>query len=155
MTLRLSDDDLASIYAHGERAYVEECCGMLIGPAPEGGADVVISEIVAAENERQDSRHNRYVISPQALLKTQRSARERGLEILGYYHSHPDHPARPSDFDREHAWPGTSYLIISVMKGSVVDGRSWRLADDRSRFEEEDLVGSKGVRVAFDSCSSE
>ncbi len=153
MTLRLSDDDLERIYAHGEKAYSEECCGMLIGPAPESGGDIVISEIVAAENERQDSRHNRYVISPQALLKTQRSARERGLEILGYYHSHPDHPARPSDFDREHAWPGTSYMIISVMKGSVVDGRSWRLADDRSRFEEEDLVGSDGVRVAFQSSS--
>ena len=150
MTLRLSDDDLAKIYAHGEQSYAEECCGMLVGEAPESGGDIVISEIVAAENEREDSRHNRYVISPQALLETQRSARERGLEILGYYHSHPDHPARPSDFDREHAWPGTSYMIISVMKGSVVDGRSWRLVDDRSRFDEEDLVGSNGVRVAFE-----
>jgi proteasome lid subunit RPN8/RPN11 len=155
MTLRLADDDLAKIYAHGEQAYVEECCGMLIGEAPESGGDVVISEIVAAENEREDSRHNRYVISPQALLKTQRSARERGLEILGYYHSHPDHPAQPSDFDREHAWPGTSYMIISVIKGRVVDGRSWRLTDDRSRFEEEDLLGSNGARVAFESSSVE
>lgn len=155
MTLIVSDDDLARMYAHCEKAYVEECCGMLIGPAPVGGSDIVISEIVAAENEREDSRHNRYVISPQALLTTQRSARERGLEVLGYYHSHPDHPARPSEFDREHAWPGTSYLIISVMKGRVADGRSWRLADDRSRFEEEDLVGSNGVRVAFESSSSE
>ena len=113
MTLRLADDDLAKIYAHGEQAYVEECCGMLIGEAPESGGDV------------------------------------------GYYHSHPDHPARPSDFDREHAWPGTSYMIISVIKGRVVDGRSWRLTDDRSRFEEEELLGSNGARVAFESSSVE
>ena len=155
MTLQLTDDDLASIYAHGEAAYPEECCGILIGPAPSAGEPIVVTEIQSAENEREDAaRHNRYVISPQALLAAQRRAREAGLDILGYYHSHPDHPARPSEFDREHAWPGTSYMIVSVMKGKVVDGRSWRLVDDRSRFEEEDLLGSNGETVAFDADES-
>ena len=86
---------------------------------------------LAAENERVDSRHNRYVISPQSLLAAQREARASGLDIVGYYHSHPDHPARPSEFDREHAWPGTSYVIVSVSEGKAVDCRSWRLRDDR------------------------
>ena len=103
MTLKVSDADLSAIYAHGEAAYPEECCGILIGPQPKSGGDaIVIAEIRSEENEREDaSRHNRYVISPQALLQAQRTAREQDMEILGYYHSHPDHPARPTEFDRE------------------------------------------------------
>ena len=151
MTLRVSESDLRTIYAHGRGTYPEECCGVMIGRQPENPSDpVVICEVVSADNEREDaSRHNRFLISPQVLLAAQRSARERGMDILGYYHSHPDHPARPSEFDREHAWPGTSYMIISVEKGTVVDARSWRLADDRSRFDEEDLVGENGHKVSL------
>ncbi len=149
MTIRLSDEDLAMIYDHGRDAYPEECCGVMIGRVESGSGEVVISEVQSAENEREDSRrHNRFLISPQALLEAQRSARERGLDVLGYYHSHPDHPARPSEFDREHAWPGTSYLIISVEEGSVVDATSWRLADDRSRFDQEELIGTDGEKIA-------
>ena len=137
------------IYDHGRDAYPEECCGVMIGRVESGSGEVVISEVQSAENEREDSRrHNRFLISPQALLEAQRSARERGLDVLGYYHSHPDHPARPSEFDREHAWPGTSYLIISVEEGSVVDATSWRLADDRSRFDQEELIGTDGEKIA-------
>jgi len=137
MSLRLKSADLVAIHRHGEATYPEECCGVMIGPVGDDG-DVRIEELIAAENEREDeSRHNRFLISPRALLQAQRSARERGLEIVGYYHSHPDHPARPSDFDRDHAWPGVSYLIVSVVEGKAVDTRSWRLTDDRSAFEEE------------------
>jgi proteasome lid subunit RPN8/RPN11 len=100
-----------------------------------------VERIVAADNERADSRHNRYVISPRSLLEAQREARSSGLDIVGYYHSHPDHPARPSEFDREHAWPGTSYVIVSIEKGKAVDCRSWRLSDDRTAFEEERVDG--------------
>ena len=150
MTLVLSPEHARAICEHGAKAYPEECCGILIGPEPErGAARFAISEIVAADNEREDSRHNRYVISPRALLEAQRSAREQGLEILGYYHSHPDHPSRPSEFDREHAWPGTSYLIVSVEQGRVVNGRSWRLLDDRSRFEQEEVLSPEGEPVEF------
>ena len=149
MTLSLAESDLATIYRHGRRAYPEECCGVMIGPPAEKGSEaVVVTRVLSAENEREDaSRHNRFLISPRALLDAQRSARDGGLEILGYYHSHPDHPARPSDFDREHAWPGVSYLIISVEKGEVVDTRSWRLTDDRGRFDEEKVVGEDGETV--------
>ena len=144
--LRIAAADLARIRAHGEEAYPEECCGVLVGRDAMGGEPATVDHLVAASNERADSRHNRYVISPQALLAAQRGARERGLEIVGYYHSHPDHPARPSEFDREHAWPGTSYVIVSVREGKAVDCRSWRLRDDRSAFDEEELLDGERHR---------
>ena len=137
--LRIAPADVARIRAHGESAYPEECCGVLIGRDARAGEPASVDHLVAADNERTESRHNRYVISPQALLAAQRGAREQGLEIVGYYHSHPDHPARPSEFDREHAWPGTSYVIVSVRQGKAVDCRSWRLRDDRSAFDPEEL----------------
>lgn len=137
--LRLDEGQLQAMIDDASGAYPEECCGVLVGRSEAGSSRV--EEVISAENERQESRHNRYLISPKAILKAQREARERGLDIVGYYHSHPDHPARPSDFDREHAWPGTSYLIVSVEKGTAVDARSWRLADDRGHFDEEPLRG--------------
>jgi proteasome lid subunit RPN8/RPN11 len=143
--LRIDAGDLEQIRAHGEAAYPEECCGVLIGRESADRTEARVERIVAADNERSDSRHNRYVISPQALLKAQREARAGGLEIVGYYHSHPDHPARPSEFDREHAWPGTSYVIVSIEKGKAVDCRSWRLSDDRAAFEEESLRGESNA----------
>jgi proteasome lid subunit RPN8/RPN11 len=73
------------------------------------------------------------------VLAAHKEARGLGLDVVGYYHSHPDHPSRPSDFDRDHAWPGLSYLIVSVQKGTVADERSWRLADERDRFDEETI----------------
>ena len=81
--------------------------------------------------------------SPTCLVLDVRLPDASGLDIVGYYHSHPDHPARPSEFDREHAWPGTSYVIVSVEKGKAVDCRSWRLRDDRAAFDEERLDGDK------------
>lgn len=151
--LRIADADLERVEAHGEAAYPEECCGVLIGREAAGDDPATVEQVVAADNERADSRHNRYVISPQALLRAQREARERGLEVVGYYHSHPDHPARPSEFDREHAWPGTSYLIVSVREGKAVDRRSWRLRDDRAAFDEEAIaiVGTRRFTAASGS----
>jgi proteasome lid subunit RPN8/RPN11 len=138
--IRIGADDLRRIQAHGEAAYPEECCGVLIGRDGGGALPAIVERVLAAENERTESRHNRYVISPQSLLKAQRDARAAGLDVVGYYHSHPDHPARPSEFDREHAWPGTSYVIVSVRQGKAVDCRSFRLRDDRVAFEEEAIT---------------
>ncbi len=143
--IELSPADLARIRAHGEAAYPEECCGILVGrtgKAADGNGAVLarVVRLVGAENEREDeSRHNRYLIPPEVILRTERAARADGLDVVGYYHSHPDHPSRPSDFDRDHAWPGYSYLIVSVRKGRARDERSWRLSDDRSRFDEEPI----------------
>src|SRR3954447_4083032 len=142
--LVITPEDLAAIGRHGEATFPEECCGFLIGRASgaseEGGeTTTVVERLRPVDNERPDSRHNRYVIEPETVLAAHKEARAAGADVVGYYHSHPDHPSRPSDFDREHAWPGLSYLIVSVQKGRAADARSWRLTDDRERFDEETL----------------
>jgi proteasome lid subunit RPN8/RPN11 len=136
--LALSAADLAAIGRHGERTYPEECCGFLLGVS--AGERTRVERVVPAINERQDSRHNRFVMSPEIVLAAHKEARAAGLSVVGYYHSHPDHPAVPSEFDREHAWPGLSYLIVAVRGGQVEAAKSWRLRDDRARFEEESLT---------------
>ena len=139
--------DLETIGRHAAASYPEECCGFLIG-RENGEETTLVERVVSAGNERQDSRHNRYLIHPETVLAAHKEARALGLDVMGYYHSHPDHPARPSEFDREHAWPGLSYVIVSVEQGKIADTRSWRLTEDRERFDEEtvepasDLSGS-------------
>jgi len=133
----LSAGDVESIHRHAAASYPEECCGFLIGRAD--AASTMVERVAPAGNEREDSRHNRFLIHPEAVLAAHKEARALGLDVVGYYHSHPDHPARPSEFDREHAWPGLSYLIVSVRSGAVAEARSWRLTDDRERFEEEEI----------------
>jgi proteasome lid subunit RPN8/RPN11 len=128
---------LATIRRHAEAAYPEECCGFLLGRAD--GAATVVERVVPVDNERQDSRHNRFLIQPETVLAAHQEARAAGLDVVGTYHSHPDHPAQPSEFDREHAWPGLSYVIVAVADGRVAEARSWRLSDDRERFEEEEM----------------
>jgi len=133
--LVISPRHLQTIGRHAMASYPDECCGVLIGRALDDST--VVERLLSVGNERQDSRHNRYLISPETVLAAQKEARALGLDIVGYYHSHPDHPARPSDFDREHAWPWVSYLIVSLEGRRVVDTRSWRLNDDRASFDEE------------------
>ena len=144
--LVLVPSDLAAIERHAAAAYPEECCGILLGKAE--GERLLVQRIVPADNEREESRGNRFVIGPETVLAAQRAAREEGLEIVGYYHSHPDHPAQPSEFDRENAWPGVSYLIVAVTGGKPSEVRSWRLADDRSAFVEEPIERQSEERAA-------
>ena len=139
----LAPRDLEAIGRHGEASYPEECCGFLIGRAE--GDSTVVERILAVGNDRQDSRHNRFLIAPETVLAAHKEARSAGLDVVGYYHSHPDHPARPSEFDREHAWPDLSYVIVSVQGGKVAEARSWRLTDDRERFEEEAMLQKETV----------
>ena len=142
MTLALRGPETAEVHAHLLRAYPEEGCGVLLGRELDGRR--LIERVVGFENQREDSRHNRYLISPEQFLAAEMQGRELGLDVLGFFHSHPDHPARPSTFDLEHAWPYYSYLIVSVLAGRVADWRSWRLAEDRSQFEPEPLELSAG-----------
>lgn len=135
--LVISADHLQAAGQHAAATYPDECCGVLIGRIADDST--VVERLLSADNERDDSRHNRYLINPETVLAAHKEARALGLDVVGYYHSHPDHPARPSEFDREHAWPGVSYLIVSVEKGNVADSRSWRLADDREKFDEEKI----------------
>jgi proteasome lid subunit RPN8/RPN11 len=133
--LVISPRHLQTVGRHATMSYPEECCGVLIGRALADAT--VVERVLSVGNERQDSRHNRYLISPETVLAAQKEARALGLDVVGYYHSHPDHPARPSEVDREQAWPWVSYLIVSVEGRAVADTRSWRLSEDRERFDEE------------------
>jgi len=116
-------------------AYPSEGCGVLLGR--RDGTRMLIVDATSARNMWTERSADRYDLDPGDFLRADRDARSRGLDVSGIWHSHPDHPARPSEFDRDHAWPGLSYVIVSVEGGRVADTRSWRLSDDRERFEEE------------------
>ncbi len=133
--IAIAPQDLESIREHGRRAYPNECCGALFGK--DDGQSKQVVEVRALENMRHDSPRNRFLVTAEEFRECERHARERGVEILGFYHSHPDHPARPSDYDREHAWPWLSYVIVSVEKGEPGDMTSWELAEDRSAMNQE------------------
>lgn len=137
--LSLSEDQALLIREHGEREYPFECGGMLIGRFENDG-NKSVTEIFPLENAREEAdRHNRVLILPKDVMRAERHAREKKLDVVGYYHSHPDHPAVPSQYDLEHALPVWSYAIVSVEKGKAVDLRSWQMENDRSKFNEEDI----------------
>lgn len=134
--IEITETVAASITEHAERDYPHECGGMLIGRFDEGKKTVV--ETFPLENAREEeARHNRVLILPKDVLRAERYARENGLDVVGYYHSHPDDRAVPSQYDLDHALPVWSYVIASVIGGKVVDIRSWEMENDRSRFNEE------------------
>ncbi len=126
------------IRAHGEETYPHECCGFLFGGQEDGTR--VITRIRRQANERTESRQNRFLITPAQFREAEREARNAGLQMVGIYHSHPDSPARPSEYDRDHAWPWYSYIITSVGKGTSGESRVWELKEDRSGFEPQELV---------------
>jgi proteasome lid subunit RPN8/RPN11 len=137
--LVVSPQQMVQMEAHCQEAYPMEGCGMLLGRAMNGRKMVV--EVMPTGNAREaEAQHNRYLIPPEEILQGELAAEARDLEVIGYFHSHPDHPARPSEFDREHAWPWYSYVIFSVENGLVSDRRAWQLREDRSDFEEETLI---------------
>jgi proteasome lid subunit RPN8/RPN11 len=130
--LKLSQSDYLSLRRHGEEAYPHECCGVLLGRFDDNGAESVtksVSRVVRCGNTRADSPHNRYQIDPRELIRIQREGRERAEDIVGFYHSHPDHPAQwsPTDLAEAH-WFGCSYVITSVEKGTATITNSFELA---------------------------
>jgi proteasome lid subunit RPN8/RPN11 len=125
--LKLSKLDHASLRLHGEETYPYECCGVLLGRFADDGSKSV-ARVVRCGNTRADSPHNRYNIDPKELIRIQREGRERGEDIVGFYHSHPDHPAQWSVTDLAEAhWFGCSYVITSVEKGKAVLTNSFEL----------------------------
>ena len=136
--LRLGQAHYDALRHHGEETYPHECCGVLLGHV-EGDGNRVVSSIARAGNTRADSPQNRYSIDPKELVRIQREGRERGEDIIGFYHSHPDHPARPSQYDLDHAWPTFAYVIVAVAAGAAGDMTVWYLKEDRSSFEEGEL----------------
>jgi proteasome lid subunit RPN8/RPN11 len=145
MELELTAELLKKIQLHGEVAYPEEGAGFILGredqilqPLTQEAAVREVLGILELPNRREDGfRHNRYLIGPKDYLQAEQEADRLGLTLVGVFHSHPDHPDRPSDFDRDWAQPWFSYLITSIQKGQAVSSRSWRLLEDRSGFAEE------------------
>jgi proteasome lid subunit RPN8/RPN11 len=138
VNLVISREILVQIHSHGEAAYPEEGAGFLLGA--DNGEHRRVTQIFTTDNAREDeARHNRYLVMPEDYLKAELTAEGLGLSLIGVFHSHPDHPNRPSEFDREWAQPFFSYVITSVNEGKAIASRSWRLTEDRSKFEEEEI----------------
>jgi proteasome lid subunit RPN8/RPN11 len=149
-TLVISGQLAEKIRAHGAETYPHECCGALLGrDGGEVAGSAPAKYPVAAEreilalyqliNRREDSPRNRFSVTSEDVIAAEKEAREHGLDVVGWYHSHPDHPARPSQFDRDHAWPWYSYIIVSVQNGAPQEMTSWRLNDDRQEFSPEGI----------------
>jgi proteasome lid subunit RPN8/RPN11 len=135
----LEEPHLSEMRAHGERDYPYECCGLMLGRFADGRKQVV--ETYAISNAREEeAKRNRFLIRPEELMRGEKYARAKRLDVVGFYHSHPDDRAAPSQYDLEHAWPTYSYIVMSVEKGRAVDLRSWEMEADRSRFNEEEIV---------------
>ena len=138
MKINISNNLLNQIHQHGEQAYPEEGAGLLLGKA--GTEQREVSVLLPLTNSREDAaRHNRYLLTAQDMMRGELEAEKLGLDVIGVFHSHPDHPNRPSEFDREWAMPWFSYIITSVQAGKAVESRSWRLTDDRAAFDEEQI----------------
>ena len=152
--LNLSSHHLQTIQAHAESTYPEECCGLLLGhlssetkrlievlPTENSWDAEMVDVFQRVEHSSQGkfSKRNRFSIAPQVMLKAQKDARDRNLNIIGIYHSHTDHPAIPSEFDRAIAWMEYSYIIVSVRQGSACELKSWTL-DDNHQFQPEEIL---------------
>lgn len=148
--LGISAELAQKIREHGGETYPHECCGALLGRDDWGGDTAGDARVEHAGtrqvlslfplvNRRDDSPRNRFMVTAEDVRVAEAAAQNQGFDIIGWYHSHPDHPARPSAYDRDHAWPWYSYVIVSVHQGSAVDMTSWRLNDDRSEFSEEEI----------------
>lgn len=140
--LQLRAGVAAAIEAHGREAYPHECCGAMLGR--EG----IVGRAVPLPNTTEEGPRRRFLVRPVDYRAAEAAAADAGLDLLGFYHSHPDHPARPSQYDLDHAWPFFSYVIVSVMQGVPGPMTSWRLRDDRSAFDEETLVRADALPPA-------
>jgi proteasome lid subunit RPN8/RPN11 len=137
MALELQAGVGDAIRQHGIEAYPNECCGALLGR--EG----LVVATFGLPNTTEEGPRRRFLVRPTDYLAAERRARELGADLVGFYHSHPDHPARPSQYDLDHAWPVFSYVIVSVRAGVPEDMTSWLLRDDRSAFDPQTLTYAK------------
>ena len=128
---------LNKIHSHAISTYPEECCGLMLGSYEDGSVKKV-SELKEMENTyAPEEKYHRYTIDPKAFMKAENDANERGVEIVGIYHSHPNAPSKPSMFDQSHAWPTLSYVVVEVREKKPISTRSWVLKEDRSDFLQE------------------
>jgi len=143
-TINISQKIEHAFISHGEKDYPHECCGFILGKFKDDESFGV--EYLPATNVKEENRARRFLIDPLAYQKAEDEADERGLSVISIVHSHPDHPDKPSDFDRDHAWPGFSYIIISIQSGTVESYRSWQLNENREFFVEENIKIIEGEK---------
>ncbi len=135
--IRLQSADIEEIKQIAQKTYPHECCGVMVGSVENGVKTV--TQLIPAENQRTDSPANRYLITPDLLNELEKKLKGTDRAIIGFFHSHPDVPARPSTYDQDHAWPWYSYVIVSVNKGEAAEIHNWKLKDDRSAFDAEKM----------------
>lgn len=135
--IRLRKELVRQIEQHGEGTYPEECCGIMLGLSKEDTQTV--EAVIELDNKQEENRRRRFFVTPGQYIQAERIASERKLELLGFYHSHPDHPAIPSAYDTEHALPWFTYVIVSVMQGEAKGITAWLLTETRGRFKEKPL----------------
>jgi len=128
-----------SIREFGEQEYPNECCGLLFGKINSDNSKEITEILPISNAQNEENRYNRFLITPKDMIKGELYARKHNVDIIGFYHSHPDHPAKPSQFDLEHAWPVYSYIITSVINGKADVMTSWLLSSDRAKFENEEI----------------
>lgn len=146
--LTISPDTLRSLQVHGEAAYPNEGAGLLLGRA-DAGLNKTVTAILPIDNQWDvQEQYHRFLITPADMLRGETEAARLGLDVVGIFHSHPDHVAEPSGFDRDWALPWYSYIITSVQQGRAAVSRSWLLREDRSGFEEETIDQRNAVRQA-------
>ena len=139
MALRIGAGDVEHIHDHAKEAYPEECAGAIVGM--DTGDMKIVVDVWRAKNTHEEDRGRRFLIEPLQIKEFEERTQERDMDLLGFYHSHPDHPAQPSQYDLDHAWPTFAYIIVAVMNGIATDSTVWFLKDDRSSFEEGTLHG--------------
>ncbi len=138
--MKTTSDILDQIRAHGADTYPKEGCGFLLGTVTDDGENHVTA-LHRATNRRSENRERRYELTADDYRDADTAAQAQGLDVVGVYHSHPDHPARPSETDLEEAtFPGYTYVIVSVRSGTPEDVTAWTLAPDRSEFRREDIA---------------
>ena len=138
--IEIKKNHIDQIKEHAQKDYPYECCGILLGKFENG--EKTVTQVLEISNEKEEgSRHNRYLIPSSKILETELYAIKNGLDIVGFYHSHPDHSSTPSAYDVEHALPVYSYLIVSVYDAKAVDFTISVLSNDREKFEKELIKG--------------
>lgn len=140
--IKIGERHLEEIKRHAEREYPHECCGLLIGQIEDLGHTRVVAETYPVKNSwAEGPQHDRMLIAPADYARAEREFSKQGLGVIGNYHSHPDHPAIPSQFDLDHApWPTMSYIVVSVREGRAAELRSWEITEERWQFNEEEIV---------------
>ena len=145
--IHLSEKIVDEIELHGEQSYPEECCGMMMGYSENNNH--VIEEVIKIDNSQDENRRRRFLITPEQYRHAEEFARNKKMELLGFYHSHPDHPAAPSTFDTEHALPWFTYIIVSVEKGKAGTMTAWLLNEERNKLIERMMISESFEQISF------